>query len=93
MEAINKGYFLPKDAISVVAAKASRDIVSDVSLFNIFTFPLIFSVCRVFFYISTMCILQLTKMFASQLSSTNTRPVTASSVAITSVPSVSMMTR
>lgn len=32
METINQGYFLPKDAISVLSAKASRDIVSDVSL-------------------------------------------------------------
>lgn len=30
METINQGYFLPKDAISVLSAKASRDIVSDV---------------------------------------------------------------
>ncbi|XP_035994895.1 nebulin isoform X26 [Fundulus heteroclitus] len=29
VDTINKGYFLPKDAISVVAAKTSRDIVSD----------------------------------------------------------------
>ncbi|XP_070693824.1 nebulin isoform X2 [Pempheris klunzingeri] len=29
MDTINKGYFLPKDAISVLAARASRDIVSD----------------------------------------------------------------
>ncbi|XP_035801092.2 nebulin isoform X6 [Amphiprion ocellaris] len=29
MDTINKGYFLPKDAISVLSAKASRDIVSD----------------------------------------------------------------
>lgn len=32
METINKGYYLPKDAISVLAAKASRNIISDVSL-------------------------------------------------------------
>ncbi|KAM3607131.1 uncharacterized protein V6R79_002158 [Siganus canaliculatus] len=29
MDAINKGYYLPKDAISVLAARTSRDIVSD----------------------------------------------------------------
>ncbi|XP_028446521.1 nebulin isoform X21 [Perca flavescens] len=29
MDTINKGYYLPKDAISVLAARASRDIVSD----------------------------------------------------------------
>ncbi|XP_044071726.1 nebulin isoform X19 [Siniperca chuatsi] len=29
MDTINKGYFLPKDAISVLSARASRDIVSD----------------------------------------------------------------
>uniref|UniRef100_UPI0037E9BF77 nebulin isoform X1 n=1 Tax=Semicossyphus pulcher TaxID=241346 RepID=UPI0037E9BF77 len=29
MDTINKGYYLPKDAISVRSAKASRDIVSD----------------------------------------------------------------
>ncbi|XP_075887068.1 nebulin isoform X3 [Nelusetta ayraudi] len=29
MDAINKGYYLPKDAISVLSARASRDIVSD----------------------------------------------------------------
>lgn len=32
MDTINKGYYLPKDAISVLSARASRDIVSDVSL-------------------------------------------------------------
>uniref|UniRef100_A0A4W6DPW1 Nebulin n=1 Tax=Lates calcarifer TaxID=8187 RepID=A0A4W6DPW1_LATCA len=29
MDTINKGYFLPKDAISVLSAKHSRDIISD----------------------------------------------------------------
>ncbi|XP_069011096.1 nebulin [Embiotoca jacksoni] len=29
MDTINKGYYLPKDAISVLSARASRDIVSD----------------------------------------------------------------
>ncbi|XP_070771377.1 nebulin [Enoplosus armatus] len=29
MDTINKGYFLPKDAISVLSAKASRNIISD----------------------------------------------------------------
>ncbi|XP_041857200.1 nebulin isoform X5 [Melanotaenia boesemani] len=29
MDTINKGYFLPKDAISVLAAKTSRNIISD----------------------------------------------------------------
>lgn len=32
MDTINKGYILPKDAISVLSARASRDIISDVSL-------------------------------------------------------------
>lgn len=31
-ETIKKGYYLPKDAISVVAARTSRNIISDVSL-------------------------------------------------------------
>lgn len=30
MDAINKGYYLPKDAISVLSAKSARNIVSDV---------------------------------------------------------------
>jgi len=30
-ETINKGYYLPKDAISVKAAKQGREIISDVS--------------------------------------------------------------
>lgn len=32
-EALKKGYDLPVDAISVQAAKASRDIASDVNIF------------------------------------------------------------
>ena len=48
MDTINQGYTLTKDAISVLSAKVSRDIVSDVSLF--ITFRIIsFVKCAAFF--------------------------------------------
>lgn len=62
METINQGYYLPKDAISVLAAKASRDIVSDVSL--------LFKNNNTFLYSPTFCFIAFIYAFIIAINTT-----------------------